>query len=523
MTLRQKILSLGLLVAGAIFAVLWLQYSNFQAQFRAYQGVEQGVRIVDLTSQVVHSLQKERGMRLIAGVNSSRAEMADPVRDADAFVAALAGVHGVAGSLAESVAQLRQQAVHGEPVSTFQSYSKLIRDVIETLGRLPRQSKASGAPADVYAHAQLMEAKEYLGQIRASLGYRIAHPHDDQITVQDLNRLKFLYDEKIRQFKLEASPELLEFFVLNFSGAEVAQVRQTMAMMVTTPRLPLSLDVKAWWSVATSAVDRLKIVEDHSRVLIRNKLEAERSRHERILLIQVAVTLLFSAVILMLTLSVIVNFLRVLDEALISIELIAEGKSLSGRVAVKDAGELGRISRSFNQLLDFAENQLQEKDRLAARDPLTGINNRLLFSGILRSEAERKARNKTPMSLVMFDVDHFKRINDTLGHNAGDEVLKALAHLVKDEIRATDFFCRWGGEEFVLLLRDDDQDAAFAMADKLRARIEREHFPLVGQVTCSFGLTAWTAHDTEEDFVARADRALYEAKKLGRNRVHALT
>ena len=88
----------------------------------------------------------------------------------------------------------------------------------------------------------------------------------------------------------------------------------------------------------------------------------------------------------------------------------------------------------------------------------------------------------------MFDVDHFKRINDTYGHNVGDEVLKALANLVSTEVRVTDFFGRWGGEEFVLLLRDDDCEAAMAAAEKLRNLIASSDIPSVGKVTCSFGV-----------------------------------
>ena len=121
------------------------------------------------------------------------------------------------------------------------------------------------------------------------------------------------------------------------------------------------------------------------------------------------------------------------------------------------------------------------------------------------------------MALVMFDVDHFKRINDTYGHNVGDEVLKALANLVSTEVRVTDFFGRWGGEEFVLLLRDDDCEAAMAAAEKLRNLIASSDIPSVGKVTCSFGVAAWMLGDTEASLVARADKALYAAKHAGRN------
>jgi len=223
---------------------------------------------------------------------------------------------------------------------------------------------------------------------------------------------------------------------------------------------------------------------------------------------------------LILAVSATTTLLRTLDRALACTEMIAASQDFHCRIPVDSPDEIGRISRSINRLLDIAERLLIEKDYLATTDPLTGINNRLRFADVLAEEAERKRRNKQPMALIMFDIDHFKSINDAYGHNVGDEVLKTLAHLVSGEVRATDFFARWGGEEFVLLLRDDDCDAAVAGAEKLRNRIANEDFPAIGKVTCSFGVTAWVQDDTETSLIARADKALYESKKAGRNRVN---
>ena len=159
------------------------------------------------------------------------------------------------------------------------------------------------------------------------------------------------------------------------------------------------------------------------------------------------------------------------------------------------------------------------KDRLAATDPLTGIHNRLCFARVLLEEAERKRRNGTPMALILFDVDRFKRINDVHGHDAGDKVLIALTGRVGHEIRTGDFFCRWGGEEFALLLRDEGCDAALAVAEKIRLIIAATDFPTVGRLTCSFGVALWSDGDSDVSLVKRADEALYYSKHGGRNRV----
>jgi diguanylate cyclase (GGDEF)-like protein len=235
--------------------------------------------------------------------------------------------------------------------------------------------------------------------------------------------------------------------------------------------------------------------------------------------IWVIVTLVASIAILILTLSATTTLLRDLKHALASMEFIAASQDFSYRLQTDSSGEIGRISRSFNGLLDIAERLLKEKDYLAATDPLTGINNRLRFAKVLHEEADRKRRTKIPMSLIIFDIDHFKRINDTYGHNVGDEVLKTLTRLISGWIRDIDLFARWGGEEFVLLLKDNDCDEAMVVAEKLRSQIASVSFPAVGKVTCSFGVTAWKQDDTEASFVARADKALYASKNGGRNQV----
>jgi diguanylate cyclase (GGDEF)-like protein len=219
-----------------------------------------------------------------------------------------------------------------------------------------------------------------------------------------------------------------------------------------------------------------------------------------------------------LTVSATVSLLRALQRSLAGMERIAASRDFGSRIPADSPDEIGRIARSFNALLEIAEELLREKEYLAATDPLTGISNRLRFGQVLAEEAQRKRRNKTPMALVIFDIDRFKRVNDDFGHNVGDEVLQRLAQLVAAQIRATDFFGRWGGEEFILLLRDDGCDAAFATAEKLRKLIADEAFPSVGALTCSFGVTAWEEDDTAHTLLAHADQALYRSKEHGRNR-----
>ena len=167
--------------------------------------------------------------------------------------------------------------------------------------------------------------------------------------------------------------------------------------------------------------------------------------------------------------------------------------------------------------------QLQELARdlrfKATTDPLTGVPNRLKFDQALASEMLRAGRYKTPLSLVLYDIDHFKEINDTHGHQIGDKVLIQMCALVAANIRSTDTLARWGGEEFAIMVPSCGGRIAQQAADKLRATIEQVMFHMVGKVTCSFGVAEYTAGDTGAALVARADEALYRAKISGRNRV----
>lgn len=169
------------------------------------------------------------------------------------------------------------------------------------------------------------------------------------------------------------------------------------------------------------------------------------------------------------------------------------------------------------------EIEKSEYERSSKEDPLTGCLNRAGFSGVLLREQEKLNRTGGPVSFMIFDIDHFKDVNDTYGHLVGDEVLVNLAKLVQSMIRNTDSLVRWGGEEFVILSDDTSiQNAAF-LAEKLRKAIETTTLITQQQVTCSFGVTEMVPGEDPKSFIARADKALYTSKEGGRNRVTVAT
>jgi diguanylate cyclase len=190
---------------------------------------------------------------------------------------------------------------------------------------------------------------------------------------------------------------------------------------------------------------------------------------------------------------------------------------------LKSEHALNAANRALQQQLGEIHILQARLSEQANRDPLTGLYNRRYLDSTLERELARCKREGQPLSLVLIDLDHFKQINDTYGHQAGDEVLKQLADMLNAQARAADVACRYGGEEFLLLLPDMPQDIALERVEQWRATfaamtIAFGEFRM--QATLSIGIATYPGHGTSPtELIRRADRALYQAKTAGRNRV----
>ncbi|NOZ85322.1 MAG: GGDEF domain-containing protein [Deltaproteobacteria bacterium] len=180
----------------------------------------------------------------------------------------------------------------------------------------------------------------------------------------------------------------------------------------------------------------------------------------------------------------------------------------------------------FSYQDDIEEKFQKELYNSVVRDGLTGTYNKKFFMDRIGSEFSFYLRHGQPLSLIMFDIDHFKKVNDTWGHQAGDFVLKKLVDVVNQCIRGEDIFARYGGEEFTLLLRDTDAEKAYILADRIRKTVAAHRFVFKRQripVTISLGIaTLREANLADSDeMIAVSDEYLYKAKHLGRNRVES--
>ncbi|GAA0869317.1 PleD family two-component system response regulator [Brevundimonas basaltis] len=173
---------------------------------------------------------------------------------------------------------------------------------------------------------------------------------------------------------------------------------------------------------------------------------------------------------------------------------------------------------------DFLKEKLDYSLEMAVTDALTGLHNRRYMAGQLQAMVGRAAQGGDPVAVLVMDIDHFKVVNDSFGHDAGDEVLREFAVRLATNVRAIDLPCRFGGEEFVVVMPGATLEAASRVADRIRRDIEAQPFPIMGgaeglTITVSIGVAASIAGDTPEALLKRGDEGVYEAKSQGRNQV----
>jgi diguanylate cyclase (GGDEF)-like protein len=213
---------------------------------------------------------------------------------------------------------------------------------------------------------------------------------------------------------------------------------------------------------------------------------------------------------------------RPLDRLTAGAAQVADG-DLEVDLPVVTRGELGLMTRVFNDMVTRLRTGREELERLSITDGLTGLHNRNHLMETCAMEIARADRQEQPLAALMIDLDHFKEYNDTLGHQAGDDVLSQLGVILLDCVREVDYAARYGGEEFLILLPQTDIGGAAEVAERIRERVAEETADRKNKatpVTLSIGVAEYPKHGHNADaLIAAADAALYQAKRRGRNRV----
>lgn len=266
------------------------------------------------------------------------------------------------------------------------------------------------------------------------------------------------------------------------------------------------------------------LLDQAHEIFVRNigayRMQAQNTR-VHIFLITFGVFVLALAIALFVTIALVRTVLAGIDTLGQGVMRLASGE-YSYRVAKVHDDELGMLATAFNAMATKLEENQNALYELTIRDGLTGLYNHRTFYTLLAEELARSQRSNRPVSLLMLDIDHFKHVNDTYGHQAGDAILRGLSELLGQQLRAIDRVCRYGGEEIAVILPEIDPDTASSIAERLRTSVETHLFEVntTIHITVSIGVASSpTDGDSVDTLVAAADAALYVAKRSGRNRV----
>lgn len=212
-----------------------------------------------------------------------------------------------------------------------------------------------------------------------------------------------------------------------------------------------------------------------------------------------------------------VNSRAIKDENGNSINLVSIIRDVTQKVILEEL--LEAREKQYKELAKELERKNISLSERVSIDNLTGIKNRYYFDERIKEEVDLAKRQKVSFSLLLFDLDHFKLVNDNFGHDVGDKVLKRVTDAVSKIIRSYDIFARWGGEEFVVLMPNTTEAEAVPAAEKIRKTVEDISHPDIEKITISIGIAIWEPDDDVDQIFVKADKALYTAKNQGRNRV----
>ena len=250
------------------------------------------------------------------------------------------------------------------------------------------------------------------------------------------------------------------------------------------------------------------------------RINETNERLHQLTMVGVVIGILLIFVIVSVTFVLSISTRRSLREVINPLKDIATGQAdFSKRLAQHSQDEMGELVKWFNVLSEKLEQDHKKIELLSITDKLTQLFNRTKIDDVFQNELSTAERYGDNLSIILIDLDHFKEVNDTHGHQVGDIILQELAGILKNNVRKTDYVGRWGGEEFIIITPRTNLKQAIQQAEKLRQTIADFKFTAIGKKTASFGVASYHNSDEEKTMTKRADDCLYIAKENGRNQV----
>jgi diguanylate cyclase (GGDEF)-like protein/hemerythrin-like metal-binding protein len=527
-----------------ILQTLFISY-NAYSKYKNLREVEHITQAAVNINNIITQLQKERGLSS-AYISSDHTHFAkalkiqryktdkviqeslyaktflDPYIDTTQYIVAL-----------KKLKKIRQAIDHREidqqkSVAYYTDFIRSLIDVIKHISYLPFNSVDKNTYSPILL---LLNLNEIQGLMRNEGLVCLENPKASCITFRHLLQKKESY---LSVFNLLAPTHLKEA-VSHIEQTPHAKQLKQIQIQIPERILSNSNTAQEWFMQTTLHIDKYKhIIET---VLKQIEYDAYMQKKHFLSLI-LAVWAIFSLILLFIGVSIylfkesILHPLNVLTDALH--KLSSGNKSIYfSTVSKKDA--IGRMEHAYNHLrrslikadyanilMELQELKTQKYEKLSEEDPLTGIYNRRAFMQILEYEVEQAYRQHRPLSLLLLDLDHFKQVNDTYGHETGDKLLQHFVTQTKELIRSSDIFARIGGEEFVLLLPDTSLKGAYTLAEKIVSKIATLKLDTLApnlHITVSIGITVLEKEMTASQLLKQADIYLYRAKDNGRNQV----
>ena len=495
-------------------------------------------------SAVVHELQKERGAS--AGfIGAKGGAFASPLdaqrRETDAAIGRLRDTLAAFDAKAYGADFVRrleaQRSRLGElagvrtKVSDFSMpmgemagwYTTTIGGLLDVIGTMGTLSQDADITRSITAYIAFLQAKERAGIERAmgSNGFsagafapavyqRYVGLIAEQTAFQSL-------------FRAFAAPELISALDGVLAAPAAKEVDRMRAIALESPQTGSTGGVAGadWFKTTTAKIDGLKGVEDLTAAALLKQAKAAEANAFQAFLTTLAVVVLLLAATAGLVTIVVRGITRPIAMLTRDMGLLAQGDRTVSIDGVERGDEIGAMSRAVQVFKDamIANDRLQEElNHHATHDPLTGALNRRAFALLAEKQVAQAARTGRPLAVLMMDLDHFKRINDTLGHSGGDATLCRFVAVAGDVLRAEDVLCRFGGEEFVALLELDSTEDLEAATERLRKAVRGSLRGPGGRITISLGAAMLREQEkTWHDWFSRADAALYRAKSAGRD------
>jgi len=518
--IRTKIIFLGAITLTLLSIISVNNYNRYRLTENLCTLNMKNISKILTISNAIQEIQRERGISYTQHLSSlnNKESLSIQRNSTDAALYKLFQLNQNDIETEKYLSTLRD-SIDNKRISSEEILSQYIIIVsslleeISNINTIPFQGMEQLSTIEV---KKIFFAKEKLGLLRTLICLKL---HGKNALDGKKAEIKYLYyqyntiiDEVIQSNNVEIADLLKKFTQLETSKKTFNFVEESIRSE------NLILDPSKWFSISTQTIDDLQATCAQALLISSDTLNNSATQAIRDSLFFLFFNIAISIIIAFFVITIVYSVYFPLEKITNFINEATQN-DFNCSLDFHSRNEFGIIAKSINKLISDVNKLFTEKDFIAYHDSLTGIYNRHKFIEVFNKELKRSDRHNHNIAFAIMDIDKFKHINDKFGHNIGDLVLKTLADVIKENIRETDCFARWGGEEFVLLLPETEQKGAIALAEKIRNAVEKKNFNLASNVTISIGVSTYKKGEALESIYSRADKALYASKEQGRNRV----